>query len=182
MESKSPVLPKSKKVNMLGITFKKPQQSKPDLPAVIKPHNYENLDFTPVIIDNRAITANNPTIATSQIALTKFVSPEKSQPVLPKSSVAFSDVKAFEKPEHTLSDLPKTVVPQGLPQQAALIKQIKISQANLPEISNISPVTASFNKPEIKDTQLPIILKVNAPEYSFVKSEHNFTALPTRCV
>lgn len=179
MESKSPILPKSKKVGMLGITFKKPQQAKPDLPAVIKPDNYANLDFTPVIIDNRAITANNPTAVTSQIALTKFVSPEKSQPVLPKLSVAFSDVKAFEKPEHTLSDLPKAVVPQDLPQQAALIKQTKISQANLPEISNISPVTASFNKPKIKDTQLPSILKVNAPECSFVKSEHNFTALPT---
>lgn len=151
IELKTSPLPKNNKIYIPSTSFKKVEQIKLNLPTITKQIN---------------ITSKSP--------LTKFIVPEKPHPILPKSAVKLSNIKAYKKPEQAVLDLQKVT----LPKKTFSIRQIKISQAKLPEISHISPVAISFNKPNIKNTSLPNIPKVMIPAYKFAKIEHTSPVLP----
>ncbi len=153
-EQDKPALPASVKSIVPHKVSKKIEQVRPNLPTPVKLQNFVELAFAsvPVSIDREAMKVCNLNITPSAINLSAFTLPEKTQPVLPQSSVKFSEVKAFKISKKVNPVLPKSIIP--------------------------NPVYASFNKPNMEKVEMPTAQKAVVPTKKFVESEYNLSDLP----
>ncbi len=174
-EQQAPVLPVSKKTVVPSKTFTKTEQANPKLPVATKRQIFMDVLFVSVALDNDAIRASTHTMDTPAIGVPAFVAPEKTQPLLPKTTVKCLEVNVFKKPEISAVDLPKAVTPQ---QVNVSFKKANKTKAKLPEVSNIASISVSFNKPEPSKAKLPITAKTNIPNSQFKKTGRTLSALP----
>lgn len=175
-EQNKPLLPERVRTVVPYMISRKTEQVRPNLPTAVKLQSFAQLDFSPVPIDNESIKVYRSNITPPAINLPEISLPEKIQPILPKTSVKFSDVKAFKVPEQTDIVFPKAVIPK---QVDILFKRANKTKAQLPKVSNISAVNTSYIKPDIRKAELPTPQKVVIPAKKFAKSKYAFSDLPT---
>lgn len=174
-EQPIPVLPVRAKTIIPSKKPEKTEQVRPNLPTAVKLQSFAELAFAPVTINNEAVKAYKPDITPPVIKSSALTLPERTQPVLPQSSVNFSEVNRFEAPKKTNPVLPKAIIPK---QVNVSFKQANKTKAQLPEFLNISAVNSSFSKPNIQKAELPSAQKAVIPTKEFNKLERPLSNLP----
>ncbi|MEE0061637.1 MAG: hypothetical protein UE295_12485 [Acutalibacteraceae bacterium] len=175
LKQDKPVVPVKIKIAVPCMTHKNSGQVKPNLPEKVRVKAVNQMPGVSFSIDKNAIVASNVKKTAPKVNLPEVVLPEKANPILPKSSVKFAEIKGFKGIDRKEAVLPKAIIPN---QVNASFKQANKTKAELPVVSNISVKKASVKKIDVKKAELPSVQKTGIPKKEFAKSACDMSDLP----
>lgn len=171
-----PLMPAKAKTVIPCMTSKKSGQVKPNLPGKIKVKTFNEIPVASFSIDKNEIDVCNAKKTAPKVNLPELVLPEKTNPILPKTSVKFTEIKTFEGVKRKDPVLPKAIIPN---QVNTSFRQVNKTKVELPEVSNISVKKASIKRIDVKKAELPIAQKTDVPVKKIHKSAYGFSDVPT---
>lgn len=171
-----PLLPVKETAVVPDLTYKKSGQVKASLPEKIKVKAFKERAKPSFVVDKNIRAVSELKKYVPNVSLPESVMPEKINPILPKASVEFAEIKTFEKVKRKDVVLPKAVIPK---QVNASFKQVSKPVPELPEVSNITVKKPSYKKTDIRNTELPVTHKTNAPVKTLQKLVYLFADVPT---
>ena len=171
-----PLMPLKTKTVVPCVTPKKNGQVNPSLPKKIKVKKFNQFTMAALSVDEKAMTVSIFKKNAPKVNLPNVVMPEKINPILPKASVEFAEIKNFKGFKRRDIAVPKAIIPN---QVNASFKQVNHTKAELPYVSNISVKKASIKRIDVKKAELPIAQKTDVPVKNIHKSAYGFSDVPT---